>query len=264
MPTRGNRLPPLWFRRGHRWVGVSLLVFVLFLAITGITLNHSADLGLDRRYVSWSWLLDAYGMEAPQPSASFEDGGFRATLLGDRLFLDGKDTGHTMSSLAGLVALEPLLLVAGDRIAHIFMTSGEIVESIDLGAKLAGPIERVGAVDGRAVILSSNEIIRSDNDVAVFEAWRDNVANEIPWSVASQPDAESLAELEAAWRGRGVTVERFLLDLHSGRILSVPGTLLMDFVAACMILLGISGLVLSNSRNSRENGSRKSRRTSQR
>lgn len=263
MPIKGNRLPPYWFRRGHRWVGVSLLVFVLFLAITGITLNHSADLGLDRRHVSWSWLLDAYGMEAPQPSASFEDGGFRATLMGERLFLDGKDTGQSMSSLVGLIVLEPLLLAAGGNTAHVFMTSGEVVESIDLGAELPGPIKRVGAVGGRAVILSSNELFRSDEDIAVFEAWRDNVASEIPWSVASPPDADSLAELEAAWRGRGVTVERFLLDLHSGRILDVPGTLLMDIVAACMILLGISGLILSNSRNRGENGSSKGRQTSQ-
>jgi uncharacterized iron-regulated membrane protein len=143
------------------------------------------------------------------------------------------------------------------------MTSGEVVESIDLGAELPGPIKRVGAVGGRAVILSSNELFRSDEDIAVFEAWRDNVASEIPWSVASPPDADSLAELEAAWRGRGVTVERFLLDLHSGRILDVPGTLLMDIVAACMILLGISGLILSNSRNRGENGSSKGRQTSQ-
>jgi hypothetical protein len=263
MPIKGNRLPPRWFRHGHRWVGISLLVFVLFLAITGITLNHSADLGLDRRYVSWSWLLDAYGMEAPEPSASFEDGGYRATLLGERLFLDGKDTEQSMSSLVGLVALEPLLLVAGEKTAYLFMTNGEMVESIDMGGALPGPIERAGAVGARAVISSNNELFRSDEDIAVFQAWRDNAESEISWSVASTPDADSLAELETAWRGRGVTVERFLLDLHSGRILNTPGTVLMDIVAACMILLGISGLVLSNSRNSRENGSRKNRPTSQ-
>lgn len=255
MPTKGNR-PPRWFRRGHRWVGVSLLVFVLFLAITGITLNHSADLGLDRRYVSWSWLLDAYGLEVPEPSVSFADDSYRATLLGERLFLDGKDTGQSASSLVGLVALEPLILVAAESVAHIFMTDGVLVESIDLGADLPGRIERVGSVGGRAVILSNGELFRSDVDIALFEPWYDNASSDVQWSVESPPSVESLAELEAAWRGRGVTVERVLLDLHSGRILNFPGTFLVDIVGVCMILLGLSGLALSNSRNHRENGSK--------
>ena len=55
------------YRRGHRWAGGMLVAFVLFLSITGMALNHSHDLGLDRRYVTWSWILDAYGMDRPEP-----------------------------------------------------------------------------------------------------------------------------------------------------------------------------------------------------
>ena len=50
------------FRRSHRWVGTVLVAFVLYLAVTGILLNHSSDVGLDRQYIGWSWLLEAYGM----------------------------------------------------------------------------------------------------------------------------------------------------------------------------------------------------------
>ena len=53
------------FRRNHRFAGGTLVAFVLFLSLTGIALNHSTDLGLDRRYVTWNWLLDAYGMGLP-------------------------------------------------------------------------------------------------------------------------------------------------------------------------------------------------------
>lgn len=217
MPTKSNRRPPRWFRRGHRWVGVSLLVFVLFLAITGITLNHSADLGLDRRYVSWSWLLDAYGMGPPEP-------------------------------YAGKVMLGSLVVVGDGQRAHVLLASGELVESIDLGARLTGNIERVGHVADRAVLQSGGHLFRSDEDVTVFEPWAGGVATDVSWSAEVEPDDEGLEALQTAWRGRGVTIERFLLDLHSGRILNLPGTLLMDVVAACMILLGISGLVLARRR----------------
>lgn len=217
MPTNGNRRPPRWFRRGHRWVGVSLLVFVLFLAITGITLNHSADLGLDRRYVSWSWILDAYGMGPPEP-------------------------------YAGKVMLGPLAVVGDGKRVHVLLASGELVESIDLGASLSGSIERVGRLGDRAVLQSGGSLHRSDADVTAFEPWADGAATDVSWSAAVEPDAAGLEALQIAWRGRGVTVERFLLDLHSGRILNFPGTLLMDIVAACMILLGVSGLVLARRR----------------
>ena len=217
MPTKSNRRPPRWFRRGHRWVGVSLLVFVLFLAITGITLNHSADLGLDRRYVSWSWLLDAYGMGPPEP-------------------------------YAGKVMLGSLVVVGDGQRAHVLLASGELVESIDLGTRLTGNIERVGHVADRAVLQSGGHLFRSDEDVTVFEPWAGGVATDVSWSAEVEPDDEGLEALRTAWRGRGVTIERFLLDLHSGRILNLPGTLLMDVVAACMILLGISGLVLARRR----------------
>ena len=255
-PTNSRRRGRLWLRRGHRWVGVSAVVFVLFLAISGITLNHAADLGLDRRYISWSWLLDAYGMQAPPATASYADGGNRVTLMGDRLFLNGRDTDQRLARLAGLVVMDPLMVAAGQQTVQVFTVSGDAVVAIELSALLPGPIERVGRSGRRAVLQSNNMLFRSDSEIAVFEPWTADPSEAIQWSAATLPDTEELAELDAAWRGRGVTIERVLLDLHSGRLFSMPGALFMDLVALCMIVLGISGLVLSNARYRRENGSK--------
>jgi len=239
---------------------MTIVVFVLFLSVSGITLNHASDLGLDRRYVSWSWLLDAYGIQSPEPSASFADAGQRAALLGDRLFLNGRDSGQRLAALAGMIAIDPLVLAAGEQTAQVFTSEGSPVEVIDLSAVLPGPIEAVGRADGRAVVRSDGQLFLSDQEIAVFEPWDADPATDIQWSIAALPDAADLAALDAAWRGRGVTVERALLDLHSGRLFDVPGALLMDLVALCMIVLGISGLVLSNSRYRRENGHRNGKR----
>lgn len=209
------------FRRGHRWAGMVLVAFVVYLAATGILLNHSNDFGLDRRYVSWSWLLDAYGIGAPAP-------------------------------YAGKVALGSLAVVGDGQRAHVLLASGELVESIDLSASLPGAIERVGRVDDRAVLQSGGNMYRSDEDVTVFEPWAGGVATQVSWSAEVDPNAAGLDALQTAWRGRGLTVERVLLDLHSGRILAVPGRLLLDVLAIGMILLSITGLMLANSR--RRNG----------
>jgi len=254
-PINGNRRSGYWFRRGHRWIGVSLLFFVILLAVTGITLNHGDKLGLDRRFVSWSWVLNAYGIEMPSQLTSYADAGHRATLVGERLFIDGRDVDQRVSTLAGFVALGPMLLAAGENAVHLLTPGGDLVEVIEL-VGLPGPIDRVGRIGGQAVVQSAGSLLRSDDDIAVFTPWHDVATAEIQWSVSTPPTASELAVLELAYRGRGLTVERVLLDLHSGRILALPGTLLMDIVGVFLIVLGMSGLVISRSRNRRENGAR--------
>ena len=220
-PTNGNNGARRRLRRGHRWVGVSVVVFVLFLAVSGIALNHSVSLGLDRRYVSWSWLLDAYGMEKPAP-------------------------------YSGVVILGPMVVVGDGHRVHVLLASGELVESIDLRALLPEPIERVGRAGDRPVLQSGGLLYRGDAEISVFEPWDNGSENTISWSTEVQPDAAGLESLGAAWRGRGLTVERLLLDLHSGRILGRAGPLLMDLVAVFLIVLSLSGLILSKVRNQRK------------
>jgi len=250
IPTNGNgSARRRRLRRGHRWVGLSLVAFVLLLSISGIALNHSIDLELDRRYVSWSWLLDAYGLEVPAPATSFADSGHRATLVGERLFLDGRDTGQQDSILTGIAGLGSLVVIGGEQTVYLMTESGEFVEAIDLGAKLDGPIEQVGRSGERAILKSAGKLYRSDPEIALFEAWDDESADH--WSVATPPDAAELAVLQTAWRGRGVTVERLLLDLHSGRVFGSAGPLFMDIVAILLIALSLSGLILSRARNRR-------------
>jgi hypothetical protein len=249
-PTNGNgSARRRRLRRGHRWVGLSLVIFIVFLSISGITLNHSVDLELDRRYVSWSWLLDAYGLEVPDPAASFADSGHRATLLGGRLFLDGRDIGHQESVLAGIASLGSLVVVAGERTVYLLTETGDFVEAIDLGSELNGPIEQLGRSGDRAILKSAGKLYRSDPDIALFEAWEEESSDH--WSVATRPNATEMAVLETAWRGRGVTIERLLLDLHSGRVFGSAGPLFMDVVAILFIVMSISGLVLSRARNRR-------------
>ena len=205
------------FRRNHRWAGATLVAFVLFLAITGIALNHAGDFGLDRKYVSWSWLLEAYGMGAPEP-------------------------------YAGKTSVSELVVVGDGQRAHVLLTNGDLVESIDLGAVLPDAIERVGRAEDRAVLQSDGALFRSDADITIFEPWAPGNASNVEWSPEVQPDAPGLEAIDTAWRGHGLTIERVLLDMHSGRILSLGGRLLIDVVALGVIVRSISGVVLARRR----------------
>lgn len=246
-----------WLRRTHRWLGLAALLFVLLLSVTGIALNHSSDWGLDRRYVSWEWAARALGMRAPEPSASFADNARRVTQLGTRIYFDGRELGVEAGELRGLVIIEPLAIVAAEDSIVLLTMNGEIVEHIDLAGGLPGAIARVGRADQRFVLESDGDWFVSDADITAFTAAPRGQVPDVAWSVESEPTREQVADLKALYRGRILTVERLLIEIHSGRILASGGPLLLDAVGIVFILLSLSGLVVWLSGRNRNSSNRR-------
>lgn len=252
--ANGQRRKNGWIRRTHRWLGGGLAVFVLLLSCTGIALNHSDDWNLDGRYVSWSWLLNAYGIHAPAPAASFSDGEHFAVLLGQRLYYDQREIADGVDSLSGMIATPELALVASNNRAFVLTLDGDLVEQLELSQRLPGAIERVGRFGDRAVILSNGSQFRSDADMTGFEAWQAAQNDNIAWSRADTPPADLLNALNDQYRGRGVSAERLVSDLHSGRFLGRFGTLFMDAIGILLIILSATGIILWVKRSGRRNG----------
>lgn len=243
-------------RRLHRWLGIVVLAFVLLFAITGIALNHADDWRLDQRHVDWAWVLAAYGIDAPPPSASFADGGHRATLMGERLYFDGRELARGVESLAGTVAAGGVVVVAAARDVFLLTPAGELVERMPVGERLPGAIGGLGLAGRRVVVKSEDALFRFDDELLLIERWREDAAEGVRWSAATPVGAGELAAIESLYRGRGVTVERLLLDLHSGRLFTRLGTLVMDAVAVLLILLSLTGLWMWLARS---NGTRRPR-----
>ena len=250
----GGRQKGHWLRRGHRWLGVLAALFVLMLSATGIALNHGSDWGLDSRYVTSRWLLDTYGVRAPDASASFTDQGHRATLLGTRLYLGELEIAADVEALTGLVSLGQLLVITSGQQVLLFTTDGELVERMSLPPGLIGPVERVGRAGEYAVIAAAGQNYRADSDISNFVPWENTDAVDIDWSLRSSPPASLMNVLKEQYRGRGLSIERVLADIHSGRIVGVAGPYVMDAVAILLIILSLSGLLLwLRPRNGRRN-----------
>lgn len=245
-----------WLRRTHRWLGLAALLFVLLLSVTGIALNHSTDWGLDRRYVSWEWAARALGMRAPEPTASFADDGHRVTQLGTRIYFDDREVSVEANEVRGLVVIDSLAIVATDTSIVLVTTNAEIVEHIDLANELPGLVARIGRADRRVVIESEGRRFVSDADITAFSALPQAQFADIMWSADSAPPGEHVVTLKEMYRGRAVTVERLLIEIHSGRILASAGPAALDIVGVVLILLSFSGLVVWVSGH----GSRKSKR----
>jgi hypothetical protein len=242
-------------RLAHRWIGIGLAAFVILLSGTGIAINHSDNWNLNNRYVTWSWLLDAYGIRAPVLSASFSDRGHYAALLGHRLYFDHREITDNVDSLTGLVVTGELALLTTDDSAFVLTIEGDLVEQLDLSQRLPGRIEALGRSQNSAVIYSADSIFRSDKDVTQFEEWSNTSDADIVSSqVLPLPDS-ILSSLQNQYRGRGLSIERLLTDVHSGRLVGKSGPLFMDAIAVLLMLLSATGLFMWLRGSGYKNGS---------
>jgi len=231
-------------RRLHRWLGVGSLVFVLLLSVTGIALNHTGELGLGQRYMSSSWLLGWYGIEAPAAEASFAVADHRVTLMGKRLYFDAQEIADDVSRLSGAVRTRQFVAVATERDVFLLTPSGALVEQINTVANLPAGIDELGLAGEALVFRSGEGLFQTDEDFVVFSSCGDFSSGELQWSRPSTVSPAELEALQALYRGRGVTVERLLTDLHSGRFFSNMGPMVMDLVGVVFILLSIFGVMV--------------------
>jgi hypothetical protein len=227
-------------RRFHRTLGLTAALFLLVLAATGVALNHVDALELDRRFVSTAWLLDWYGISVPELGSSFVVGERSATLLGNRIYLDDLEVLRGVDSLAGAVVFGTETVIASTGTFYFISPNGELVDRIDVDAGEHGRIRRI-AVDSQHIVVEARGLYALDVERGELIALAGGSAPAV-WTMANEVSPALEARLLARYRGEGLSVERLLADLHSGRLLRLPGRLVMDLAALAIVLLALSGI----------------------
>ena len=248
-------------QRRHRSFGAIAAVFILFMVISGLAINHSHNLGLDQRHVSQSSLLSWYGFAEPQSIRSFAVADGWLSITGSQLYLND---GHvaTMTNTVGVVSKADMLIAAGSKELLLIDHSGALIERLPWGASGAGPLEAIGLYKNKVVAAKSvNQVWLADAQIL---GWRKAgiAAEDIVWSSpVSTPQVLQRAITEQ-YRGDGLSIERVLLDFHSGRIFGPLGVIVYDLLAIAVGFMAISGLVLwlRGRRNSNGNGNSKRKR----
>ena len=102
----------LLLRRWHGRIGVFAAAFFLFLAITGITLNHIAALGLNAYRVHAPWLARWYGLTAETPAQGYTVGNDLLVGANGRWLFKDKVIAENVPEPLGIVESEGVLYIA--------------------------------------------------------------------------------------------------------------------------------------------------------
>lgn len=226
--------------RWHRRIGVLVSLPLLLIAITGIVLNHPSWYGLNRTFISNPLVLSWYGMTPQNPPISLSSDATWATVVDSVLYLNATRIDEDFPSLTGLVALESVIAISGkDSIWLVERTSLQLIEKLGAESIPPGKILALG-VDSSSLLIDTDQgQFRANADLTSFAAEQRN-----PLTIAPRtpPPQKLLEQILTDWRGRGITLGKLVLDIHSGAAMGSTGTLLSDLVAAAIILLVLSGM----------------------
>ena len=223
----------------HRRVGVLAAFFVLVLVVTGIMLNHSSELRLDRSFVDWPWLSEAYGDNSADLTAFQLGEHWLSRAANGRVYFNAREVAPCRGKLVGAVAAEGLLFAGCAKELLLITDRGELVESVNASMELPVPLQAIGLVNKRVALQANGSWWLADVDQMDFSqrapaggtVIRQLIPDRLPNAIRQKipvPDQ---------W----LTWERLLLDVHSGRIFGRAGVLWVDIVGVLVGSLATSG-----------------------
>ncbi|MBD1388063.1 PepSY domain-containing protein [Neiella sp. HB171785] len=217
----------------HRQVGLFVAILALNLSITGVLLQHTELFKLDRTYLTSSWLLDWYNY--PEPKVSLIQLEQQAVIqVDDQILLGETVVGSSDGPLWGAAATDDFILI-GSGYGLIWLThEGEVIDQMP--SPIAEPKATLARTGDQFQIGTDNDWLIADPELA---DWQPGQAPEQP-PLSVEASSFRHVDLPAAL-SVGVSLERLLLDLHSGRLFGSIGVLLMDLASIGLVLLAISG-----------------------
>ncbi|MBT4522961.1 MAG: hypothetical protein HOC23_23415 [Halieaceae bacterium] len=230
-----------WLWRWHRRAGLIAAVVLSLVTVTGVFLNHTAELSLGKKYVGQAWLLGFYGIPEPK-LVSFNLG--ETTVTGDdkgQLYWGTEPLEKCRGGLVGAAVYEAGFIASCAAELFFFDSSGRLVEKVSAVYGLPTPITQLGQCDERLCIRTPKRLFELDLEVLSFKPL---VGVKAVWS-KPVPLAERISQaIYADSRRQGLSWERVLLDLHSGRLFGSPGVWVVDLAAILLFFLSVSGFVL--------------------
>ena len=232
----------LFIQRWHKKIGIFIVIFVIFLAISGIALNHSEKFKLNTTFIKMEWLLDLYQISPnSEPIAYPSYNNNWITQLGQRVYFNDIEIITNVENLIGVVYINNTFVVGYDGKLMVLTEDGKLLESLSGAEGVPAGMKAIGVDDKDNVIIkSAHGYYRVNLDIL---NWNEHDLLSANWPDTSNNISEKLRiAIFNEYRGKGLTIERVLLDMHSGRVVGKWGTYFMDLVAILMLVISATGI----------------------
>ncbi len=234
-------------REWHRKLGIIAAFFIIFLSISGVALNHTTSLSLAHQPITNTWLLDSYGIAPPSDVRFYQQNALQVT--NNLLWLNGTLLLESTSDIVAAILISPIqhsnsaiILAVSSNQVYLFNQQGDLIDQ--LGEELGVPqnINALSINNNDVIVSTATGYFQTNTD---FLKWQKvTFVVEPNWIKPHEASETAKTKAELAYRSQFLTLERIILDAHSGRILGLFGVLFMDAVAVLLILLSLSGIYI--------------------
>lgn len=234
-------------REWHRKLGIFAAFFIIFLSITGVALNHTTSLSLAHLPISNAYLLNHYGVASPSDIRFYQEKELIVTnnmlWLNDKLLLDSSSdiVAATLITTAQN-SNSQIILAASNSQVSLFNIQGDLIDQLGEGLGVPQNITALSVNANHIIIRTATGYYQTTGDF--FEWVEVNFITEPNWIMPIEASEVEKAKADLAYRSQFLTLERIILDSHSGRIFGFIGVLFMDAVAVLLILLSLSGIYI--------------------
>ncbi len=227
-------------QKWHKRFGVFAALFVIFLVISGIALNHSQQLQLNNNFIQSEWLLDLYKISPVTEPVGFEVNNVWISQVGERIYFNKNEIAKDVKRLIGIISANDIYIIAFDGQLKLLTKEGEVIEHLTGAEGVPAGMKEIGFdQQSDIVIKAAHGYYHVNLDELEWSEYDYLDAN---WSVGSPIPEELQQDLLKQYRGSGLTIERVLLDLHSGRIVGAWGIYFVDLIALFLLILSCTGV----------------------
>jgi hypothetical protein len=252
-------LPRLLYR-WHRRIGAAAALFVVWIVITGIMLNHGDELTLSQYSLHNSSLAHWYNLNDQLPSHVFVNENHWLGASNNLLVLDGEMLKPQLSSPIGIAQIaiaqmgtaqiaiaqnKQLIAIANQHEIILLDAEKKLIDRLNESSLPITPITKIGNGCSGIAISNATQTFSTQDGIE----WQP-CAHTVTYSRTQSINTHQLKQLEILLIPE-ISLEKLIIDLHTGRFFGSYGAYAVDLVAVCLLLLALSGLWLFF-RNSRK------------
>ena len=191
--------------RIHRFLGVTLVLFVLILSVTGTLLQHADDFNIRQKYTSSEFAKNFYNIE-PCKVLSVNVGSKWFSKCNNNLYFQDIKIVNNVNSISSINVDNNFFIIQYGNHRLKIDRNGKILDMEHL----------------------KDEEVQNENNLQLKE-------NEINDKLRKKIENKSISKT--------ITYERVIVDIHTGRIFGQTGVTLIDLVTIGIIFLSITGTI---------------------